>query len=323
MKLSQSEVVELASAEGFDPQTLEKVLHLMNILNMFNAHPYMMGKWLLKGGTALNLFLLNLPRLSVDIDLNYIGALDRDTMAAQRPKIEQAMQAVFSREGFSVRRVPTDHAGGKWRCVYQSFSGRTGNLEVDFNFMFRQPLWDMAVADSIQLGRHRASRIFILDVHELTAGKLAALLARAQVRDLFDCHQIFSTIKLDPKMLRIGFVVYGGMNRKDWRTVAVDNLGFEPHDLANRLYPTLRPSAMPVGATPLEYGQSLVDQCRNHLSAVLPFTNAESNFLNALLEEGRVEANYLTDDAQLIHRIESHPLLQWKALNVRQHKGLM
>jgi hypothetical protein len=34
----------------------------------------------LKGGTALNLFVLDVPRLSVDIDLNYIGAADRETM---------------------------------------------------------------------------------------------------------------------------------------------------------------------------------------------------------------------------------------------------
>ena len=214
MRLSQSEVLEIASAEGFDPSTLEKVLHLMNLLNMLSAHPYLKGKWILKGGTALNLFLLPMPRLSVDIDLNYVGALDREVMLDERPRIEQAVQAVCSREGFTVRRVPTEHAGGKWVFVYQSYAERTGNLEVDFNYMFRQPLWDPVVTDSIQLGRHNANGIPVLDVHELTAGKLAALLARTQVRDLFDCRQIFSTVKLNPKLLRIGFVAYGGMNHQ-------------------------------------------------------------------------------------------------------------
>ena len=96
----------MASAEGFDPPALEKVLRLMNLLNMLNAHPYLKGKWILKGGTALNLFLLRMPRLSVDIDLNYVGALDRETMLDERLKVEQAVQAVCSREGFNVRRVP-------------------------------------------------------------------------------------------------------------------------------------------------------------------------------------------------------------------------
>ncbi len=55
----------------------------------------------------------------------------------RRPKVEQAAQAVFSREGFTTKRVPTEHAGGKWRLSYQSYTGQSGNLEVDLNFMFR------------------------------------------------------------------------------------------------------------------------------------------------------------------------------------------
>jgi len=322
MTFSRSEVLDAAGVSGVDPLTLEKVLHLMNLLNMLNAHPYLKGKWLLKGGTALNLFLLDLPRLSVDIDLNYIGALDREEMLEQRPKVEQAAQAVFSREGFTVRRVPTDHAGGKWRLVYQSYSGRTGNLEVDMNFMFRQPLWDPAVADSIELGRHAAKAIPILDVHELAAGKLAALLARAQVRDLFDCRQIFSSVQLDPELLRIGFVAYGGMNRKDWRTVSIDDIDFEENDLAARLVPTLRGSAIPNDISPEDYGRDLVDGCRRDLSNVLPLNVSELEFLNVLLEEGRTDARLLTDDVELIRRIETHPLLAWKALNVRRHKSI-
>ena len=322
MRLSESEVTELASAEGFDPATLEKVLHLMNLLNMLGTHPYLKGKWLLKGGTALNLFLLDLPRLSVDIDLNYIGAVGREEMLEQRPKIEQAAQAVFSREGFSVRHVPTDHAGGKWRLVYESYTGRTGNLQVDMNFMFRQPLWEPGFADSVQLGRHAARDTPMLDVHELAAGKMAALLARTQVRDLFDCRQIFSTAKLDPKLLRIGFVVYGGMNRKDWRTVSIDGVVFDPTDLANSLIPTLRPSVVPADVSPEEYGRMLVEKCREDLSSVLPLNAAEKEFLNLLLEEARIDATLLTDDPVLQSRIESHPALQWKAVSVRRHKGL-
>ena len=322
MRLSQSEVLKIASAEGFDPPTLEKVLHLMNLLNMLNAHPYLKGKWILKGGTALNLFLLRMPRLSVDIDLNYVGALDREAMLDERPKIEQAVQAVCSREGFTVRRVPTEHAGGKWVLVYQSYAERTGNLEVDFNFMFRQPLWEPVVTDSIQLGRYKANGIPVLDVHELTAGKLAALLARTQVRDLFDCRQIFSTVKLNPKQLRIGFVAYGGMNRKDWRTVSIDDINVDENELAARLVPTLRDSTIPNGMSSREYGRELVDGCRRDLSVVLPLSGSELSFLDALLEEGRIDAGLLTDDVELIRKVETHPLLAWKALNVRRHKGL-
>ena len=39
---------------------------------------------------------------------------------------EQALQAVFSREGYTVRRVPTEHAGGKWQLRYPSAGGQGG-----------------------------------------------------------------------------------------------------------------------------------------------------------------------------------------------------
>jgi predicted nucleotidyltransferase component of viral defense system len=322
MTLSESDILPIAKSLEFDPGMVEKVVHLLNLLNMLDAHPFLKGKWSLKGGTALNLFVFNLPRLSVDIDLNYIGVLNRDGMLEERPKIEQAAQAVFSREGFTLRRVPTDHAGGKWMLKYQSFTGRSGNLEVDLNFMFRQPFWQIQRADSIQLGAYQARGTPILDIHELAAGKLTALLSRVQARDLFDCHRILTTLKLNMTLLRIGFVVYGGMNRKDWRTISIEDVEFDPGELARQLLPTLRGVARPKDESPEQFGQRLVAQCRSGLSGLLPLTDSEKEFLDRLLDEGRIDASLLTDDAELKQRIESHPLLEWKALNVRRHKGL-
>ena len=63
---------------------------------------------MLKGGTALNLFFFDLPRLSVDIDLNYIGQLDRQEMLLERPEVEKALEAIFQREGLSIRPYPRE-----------------------------------------------------------------------------------------------------------------------------------------------------------------------------------------------------------------------
>ena len=187
MKVSRERLTSESQATGFRPEVLEKVIHLLNLLEGFNRHPFLKGRLALKGGTALNLFLFDVPRLSVDIDLNYIGAVDRDTMMAERPKVEQAVQAVCSREGMNITRMPTDHAGGKWRLRYDSTLGEGGNLEVDLNFMFRVPLWPIALRDA-KVGSYSVTQIPVLDLHELAAGKLAALLARQASRDLFDAH---------------------------------------------------------------------------------------------------------------------------------------
>lgn len=68
MKFSSSEIMPVAESTGFRAEMVEKVLHLMNLLDALNSHPFLKGKWILKGGTALNMFMLDLPRLSVDID---------------------------------------------------------------------------------------------------------------------------------------------------------------------------------------------------------------------------------------------------------------
>jgi len=270
----------------------------------------------------LHLFIFDLPRLSVDIDLNYVGALERKAMLAERPKLEQAVQAVFSREGFTTRRVPTEHAGGKWRLSYQSYTGQRGNLEVDLNFMFRQPLWDIQPANSHALGDFQARSIALPDVHELFAGKLAALLARGQARDLFDCHQILMMKGIDRKLLRIAFVVYGGMNRKDWRTVSIADVNFDPDELARLLIPTLNRRFMGKQGQAAEYGKRLLKECQAKLEVVLPLNDPEREFLDLLLEKGEIDASALTPDKALQERIHSQPLLQWKALNVKIHKGL-
>jgi len=322
MKISHEKLTTEAVATGFRPDVLEKVAHLLGLLDAVRSHTFLKGKLVLKGGTALNLFVFDVPRLSVDIDLNYVGAEDREAMLAERPKIEQAVQAVFSREGFNVRRMPEEHAGGKWSLRHESAAGRTGNLEVDINFMFRVPLWPVTTRDSHPVGAWRATGIPVLDHHELAAGKLAALLSRRQARDLFDGHRILGMDDLDSHRLRIGFVVYGAMNRKDWRTVSADDVDFEAAELARQLIPALRVNAAEVQTESAEYVARLVRECREGLSAVLPFTDAERGFLDLLLDKGEIDSTILTADTALQQRIQSQPLLEWKALNVRRHKRL-
>ncbi|MDR1964581.1 MAG: nucleotidyl transferase AbiEii/AbiGii toxin family protein [Planctomycetaceae bacterium] len=274
----------------------------------------MKSKLVLKGGTAINLFLLDIPRLSVDIDLNYIGMIDRNKMLEDRTKMDQAFNAVFSREGFVVKRFPEEHAGGKWRLKYQSFTGQNGNIEVDLNYMFRLPLWEVQKRDSHLLGQYQAKNIPLLDIHELTAGKLAALLARHQVRDLFDCSQIMKEHFIDREKLRLAFVVYGGMNRIDWRTVGWEHLTFDESEFREQLFPIIRNTAM----NPIHLGNQLINQCRQILASLFPLTKQEREFLDRLLDKGEIVAELLTDDAELQARIRDQPMLQWKAFHVRQ-----
>ncbi len=315
MKLSRERLLSESGITGFRPEVLEKVFHLLNLLEGFHGHPFLKDRLALKGGTALNLFLFDVPRLSVDMDLNYVGAVDRETMMAERPRIERAVEAVCSREGMNVVRVPTDHAGGKWRLRYDSALGEGGNLEVDINFMFRVPLWPVTLRTA-KLGSRSATQIPVLDLHELAAGKLAALLARQASRDLFDAHRLLTRADPDRRKLRLGFVLYGAMNRKDWRTVSIQDVGGEPRELRNQLLPLLRGDSLP-GPEADDWARRLMAECREGLAAVLPLTADETGFLDQLLDHGIIEPDRLTDDTEMAQRIKTHPLLEWKALNVK------
>ena len=56
MKLSRERLMAESETTGFRPEVLEKVIHLLNLLTVFQKHPALSGRLALKGGTALNLF---------------------------------------------------------------------------------------------------------------------------------------------------------------------------------------------------------------------------------------------------------------------------
>ncbi|MGE3669938.1 MAG: nucleotidyl transferase AbiEii/AbiGii toxin family protein [Polyangiaceae bacterium] len=317
--LTREQLQHATGETAFPMDSLEKVSMLVRFLNLIAVHPFLGRRVALKGGTALNLFVFELPRLSVDIDLNYVGAAERKTMTEERPKVDEALSQVASRMGLSVKRAPDEHAGGKWRLSYTSALGRPAIIEVDINYMLRVPLWDVAPRDSHEFLGDRAQNVNVLDPHELAAGKLAALLARGASRDLFDARELLERGSFDLDKLRLAFVVYGGINRVDWRTVSAAVVSTTVTDVKRQLLPMLRQDIRPQEDEVEQWVANLVDETRALLSVVLPFTASESRFLERLNDEGVIDAALLTRDAELQRRIDTNPGLQWKALNVRQH----
>lgn len=79
MKISYETLTAQAEATGFRADVLEKVAHLLGLLEALGSHPFLKGKLALKVGTALNLFIFNVPRLSVDIDLTPVNGISHLT----------------------------------------------------------------------------------------------------------------------------------------------------------------------------------------------------------------------------------------------------
>lgn len=322
MTLSLADLQRLAGATGFRAETLEKVLILLDLLDAIRAHPYAGPRVALKGGTALNLFALGVPRLSVDIDLNYVGALDRATMEAERPLVDRGLQAACERTSVTAKHIPTEHAGGKWRLSFVAAAGGTGTLELDVNYMLRTPLWPVDVRSPSALSGVPSHGAFpILDPHELAAGKLAALLARGASRDLFDARELLHSGTFDAGKLRLAFVVYGAMNRVDWRTVGLEAVTTSAADVTERLLPMLRSDLVPAKADVGAWTSSLVADCQRLLGVVLPLRGNEKAFLDGINDRGEILPPLLTDDERMRAIIATHPALAWKAVNVKKHRS--
>lgn len=320
MKISKQELIVEASKTGFRPEILEKVWRLMFILDDISKHPILKDNLALKGGTALNLFLFNLPRLSVDIDLNYIGKLDREEMLKERPQIEKALESIFKGLGLSINRIPQKHAGGKWRLRYESALGIGGNLEVDLNFMFRVPLCEIQRSHSHVIGGRRTEEIVLLDIHELGAGKLAALFNRHASRDLFDAFELLTKGSLDFEKLRIMCLLYGAMGTTDWRDLSQTSLHFDEKELQRELIPVLRTKMLGSSEKWEDWANKLLQRCKNALAYLFPLREQEILFLNRLVDEGIIEPQLITEDIALIERIKQHPALIWKSENTKRNK---
>ena len=141
MLVSTERLYYEAESTGFRPEILEKVIYLIHLLNRFSEDSFLKDRFVLKGGTALNLFCFNYPRLSVDIDINYIGSADREIMLQEKSQIESAIENIVLDEKMIPQRKPSEHAGGKWVIRYPSAVQGQGVIEIDLNYLDRVPLW--------------------------------------------------------------------------------------------------------------------------------------------------------------------------------------
>jgi predicted nucleotidyltransferase component of viral defense system len=311
----------LASETGLPAATLEKVLRLIDLLQAIAEDPVLKTRVALKGGTALNAFYLRLDRLSVDIDLNYIGALDRAQMEGDRPLVNDALARLLEAQAYQVRRQPDDHAGGKWTARFGSALGGGATLEVDLNYMAREPLFGVRSMSSIPLGAAAAQAVPVIDIHEIVAGKLVALFDRRAARDLFDARRILAETGLDWSLIRAGVLAWGAAGRRDWREASLADIGGDPRELKQKLAICLPRDYFEAAGGVDAWIAEAVARCREGLAPLFTRTAGETAFLDRLLNHGQIDPSGLEVADDVKARIATMPMLAWKAQNIRAHKA--
>jgi predicted nucleotidyltransferase component of viral defense system len=199
----------IANETGFRTGPLETLFRLVELLNRLGVQ--FANELSLRGGTALNLLYLDVPRLSVDIDLDYVGTADPAEAQRRRPELLSEIEEIARQAGYDVVRERPSYAMAHLRLAYVDASGLSGQLKLDVNFLDRVPVLP---PERVVL-RHPfgddipASDVQTLALPELAASKAIALVRRALARDLFDVAMLSTLAGLDDDLLRIALVVRG------------------------------------------------------------------------------------------------------------------
>jgi predicted nucleotidyltransferase component of viral defense system len=155
----------------------------------------------MKGGTALNLFLQNLPRLSVDIDVVYTDHVpDRDAALKHIGEELARAKAAIERQGFHAKYSQTA-ANGKQKgsdVKLTVFSDET-SVKVEVNYVFRGTLLVPQSRQLVPAAREKFNvDVALPTLHEaeLYGSKLVAALDRQHPRDIFDVMHMYEMFGL-------------------------------------------------------------------------------------------------------------------------------
>lgn len=169
----------LSTDATFAPTALDKVERLLEILDAFRDDPVLGRAFVLHGGTALNLFLDELPRLSIDIDVMYVGSADIAGMKRDRHAVDARVREVTSKLGYAASATNDEHSGRTYRLRFDGAS-----VKIDVSYLARVPLLQ---PQQLTCGFSDPPVTFsVLDPMELAAGKVKALMERVAARDLYD-----------------------------------------------------------------------------------------------------------------------------------------
>lgn len=199
----------IASESGFRVGPLETVFRLVELLGRIDER--LGDEVSLRGGTALNLLHLDVPRLSVDIDLDYVGAADAEEARRRRPELLAELETLSRAAGYAVNPDRASYAMAHLRLAYADSDGRPAQLKLDVNFLDRVPV---RPPERLPV-RHPfgddlpSSEMQTFALAELAAAKTIALVRRALARDLFDVAMLAALPGIDDEPLTTATVVRG------------------------------------------------------------------------------------------------------------------
>ena len=177
---NRAELGRMATESGFVRDTFEKVLRLKEILKFLNKDKFLREHLLLKGGTAINLTVFNLPRLSVDIDMDYTPNDTREDMLECRAKITDIIKEYMESEGYQLSEASRfSHSLDAFHYNYQNAGGNRDMIKIELNYSLRAHIFEPVYSSILPETFDDRMKIRIVDPMEIFAAKGNALITRA------------------------------------------------------------------------------------------------------------------------------------------------
>ena len=316
MSVSLEYLQRCSAQTGYAVLPLEKVIRLGEMAGDVARHPFLGNVLALKGGTGINLCFGPPKRLSVDLDYNYIGHVDREKMLFDRPRVEQAVTELASRKGYHVQQSADAFAGRKIYLIYRSVLGPDERIEVDLNFLFRVPIAGTEQGELWQPGELDRPEIRAVSLLEIVVGKMLAMLDRGAVRDVWDLANLPAQANVVKRLpsFRTWFIALTSILNHPLPTYTRSRLEalITERTVIEQLVPMLAVDASP-------RAEDLVKRAWAVLSEFMTIRPNEAAYI-ASIEHGELCPELLfPDDPEEAKRIAEHPAILWKITNVRSH----
>lgn len=303
------EISRVAQQYGFVRDTFEKVLRLTEILKFLNEEEYLKEHLLLKGGTAINLTVFHLPRLSVDIDMDYTPNDTKEDMMKTRERITILIKDYMEKEGYQLSSASRfTHSLDAFYYQYQNTGGNRDMIKIELNYSLRAHILEPVHRKILPEVFDDGTMIRMVAPMEIFAAKGNALISRAAARDLYDWGNMISEkmFEKDSDMFRKCFVFYATISaetvNRNFDTSLIDSLSF--NKIRRDLFPVLNKKDNFM----LEERKH---QAKKYIEDLIQLTESEQEYIDRFVVKDYAP-ELLFEDEVVVERIKHHPMAIWK-----------
>jgi len=299
---------QLSKETTYQVDLLEKVYRLTELLKEITSTE-LKETLVLKGGTAINFIHLDLPRLSVDIDMDYIGSTDKNHMLDERRKIDRLSRKIFNILDYEPELKET-YALDRYDLYYKNSVGNRDRIKLEINYLKRSTILKPVEMNFDHIFELEEFKVLTLKIEELFGRKLSALVRRATPKDLYDIYGLLkSSLEYDMNLMKKCFIF----------SLCLDG---DPREIEYNVFEEITHHDVWTSLTPLLKKEEKIefDEMKEEVKPVLEymcdFSEREEKFIRTFFDDKEYKIEILFEDNIYNESILEHPGIEWRLKNL-------